>query len=115
MLGGALAWPRKPAATNVDSDKDDPEEDILDVDEREADNAKPEDVEAQARMAFRSEIHVVWSSKSRDPSLMKPLALTLEKESTHTLRNKIRLPLDVSKGKSSWLTKAIFTLEKLNI
>ena len=43
---------------------------------------------------------------------MKPLALTLEKESTHTLRNKIRLPLDVSKGKSSWLTKAIFTLEK---
>ena len=46
-------------------------------------------------------------------TLMKPLALTLENESTHTLRNKIRLPLDVSKGKSSWLTKAIFTLEKM--
>ncbi len=60
MLGGALAWPRKPAATNVDSDRADPEDKHEDIVEMEADYAKPEDVEAQAQMAFRTGIHVVW-------------------------------------------------------
>ena len=55
---------KEPAATNVDSDKADPEEDKLeDIVEMEADNAKPEDVEAQAQMAFCTGIHVVWPTK----------------------------------------------------
>ena len=46
FVRGSASLAKEPAATNVDSDKERPEDELDETDKPEAENAKPEDVEA---------------------------------------------------------------------
>ena len=46
FVRGSASLAKEPAATNVDSNKERPEEELDETDKPEAENAKPEDLEA---------------------------------------------------------------------